>query len=254
MKRIHILLMGACMLLPAFTACEKDLEPYNQEDCGVYFYYGRSENDTIVNYSFAFGPQEVVEDTVRFEVRLMGDPVDYDRIVMLEQVMTGKNDAVAGKHFVPFDDATYQSKCVLPKNATSAKIPVVLKRDPSLKTEDYNLKFTFKLNEVFSYTAKESRFMKVLIADQLIKPTEWDDKVKHFFGEYGKKKHQLMIDATGKRWDNDYITNEITYYLTYDQNMIFGLNKVVKAALEEYNATHETPLTEEDGTPVALPM
>ena len=75
------------MLLPMFTACEKDLPVYENSQCWLKFNYER-DADSLVSYSFAYGPSEVTVDTVWVKVQLMGSVEDYDRPIALEQVMT----------------------------------------------------------------------------------------------------------------------------------------------------------------------
>lgn len=243
MKKLYKLVAMACMTVPLFTSCEKDLQPYDREECGLKFVYTQ-DRDSVYNYSFAFGPSTVTVDTVKFEVELMGNLADYDRPIALQQVPTGKNDAVSGVHYVPFDDPSLASKYILPKNTVRTVIPIVLKRDASLKETDYNLKVTFKVNEAFSFTAKERSSRGVLVADQLIEPTNWKSKCQYFFGAYGKVKHQFMIDETGFRWDNDFVDTDVQEWLANDQNVLFGLQSELQNAVDAYNATHEEPLRE----------
>ncbi|HBB07780.1 MAG TPA: hypothetical protein DCZ73_08475 [Bacteroides sp.] len=242
MKKLYKSLFVLCMAFP-FVSCEKDLPVYDYEECGLMFEY-QYARDSTYSYSFAFGPSDVTVDTVELDVALLGNVVDYDRVISLRQIPTGNNDAQAGVHYVPFDDPSLVSKYVLPANATSAVIPVVLLRDASLQEADHMLKVTFQSNDDFSFVSKEQSYRNIVIADQLIKPNNWDSYCRHFFGTYGKVKHQFMIDETGFRWDNEYVDTDILGYLSNDQNVLFGLQAQLQNALEEYNATHEEPLRE----------
>ena len=244
MRRLYKLCLGICAMLPMMSSCEKDLPIYNNDACGLEFEY-QYERDSVYGYSFAFGPSDVKIDTVKFEVSLLGNVVDYDRPISLQQVVTGRNDAQADVHYVSFDDPSLTDKYVLPANAISTEIPIVLLRAPSLKEADYNLKITFKDNDAFSFTSKERAFRSVTIADQLLQPNNWETYgCSWFFGTYGPVKHQFMIDVTGFPWDNDFLNNEYYNWYTGDQNVILGLQAELKLALEEYNATHDEPLRE----------
>lgn len=243
MRNLHKIICGFCMLLPFFSSCEKDLEVYGYTECGLMFNYDEARDSTY-GYSFAFGPSDVVIDTVNFRVDLVGDVVDYDRPILLKQVATSVNDAQSGVHYVPFDDPSLAGKYILPADSISTSIPIVLKRDASLKQVDYNLKLTFAVNEAFSFAAEERAFRTVVIADQLLKPNNWETYCKHFFGDYGKVKHQFMIDQTGFRWDNEYVDNEIYRFYLTDQNVLFGMQYDLQNKVDEYNATHEEPLRE----------
>lgn len=248
MKQLYQFVCGACLLLPCLASCEKDLPIYDYPECGLEFPYEQAR-DSVYNYSFAFGPDDVVEDTVRFEVALIGTPTDYDRPITLKQVMTGKNDAEAGKHYVPFDDPSLASKYILPKNAISVEVPIVVKREASMKNTDYTLLVSFQPNEDFTFTSKERKQRAVTISDQLVKPNEWDNKASYHFGAWSRVKHQFMIDVTGYRWDNDFFANEMTAWLDGDQSILMGLQKQMQNALAEYEAEHGQML-DENGNPV----
>ena len=251
MKRIYALIMGVCMLLPMFTACEKDLPVYENSQCWLKFNYER-DADSLVSYSFAYGSSEVTVDTVWVKVQLMGSVEDYDRPIALEQIMTGDNDAVSGEHYVPFDDPELTQKYYfMPKNAIIADIPVVLKRSASLKNANYNLKLTIKNNDVFAVGSKERSTRRILIADQLVKPNKWSS-YEYFFGKYSQAKHQFMIDATGNKWDDEYFSDVLDFYLKGDQNYIFWLNGELRAALEEYERVHGEPLYEDEGKTIEV--
>ena len=242
MKKLYKFLLSLCVVFP-LVSCEKDLPVYDYKECGLMFEYEYAR-DSVYSYSFAFGPSDVMRDTVKLDVALLGNVVDYDRVISLRQILTGEHDAQSGVHYVPFDDPSLASQYILPANATSAVIPVVLLRDVSLQENDYNLRVTFQSNADFSFVAKEKSYRSIVIADQLIQPNNWDSYCKHFFGSYGKVKHQFMIDETGFPWDNEYVDNEIYGYLSNDQNVLFALQAKMQNALAEYNATHEEPLRE----------
>lgn len=252
MKRIYALIMGMCMLLPMFTACEKDLPIYDNSQCWLKFSYSR-DADSLISYSFAYGASDVMIDTVKVKIQLMGNIAEYDRPIALEQIMTGDNDAVSGEHYVPFDDPELTQKYYfLPKNATIAEIPIVLKRSASLKNANYNLKFTIKNNDVFAVGSKERSTRSILIADQLVKPNGWNGTIDYFFGKYSQAKHKFMIDTTGDRWDDDYFSNELYIYVSGDQNYIFWLNQQLRAALDEYERVHGEPLYEDEGKTIEV--
>lgn len=252
MKRIYDLIVGACLLLPLFTACEKDLPVYDNSQCWLKFDYER-DADSLINYSFAYGPSDVMVDTIKIKVKLMGNPEDYDRPITLEQVMTGENDAVVGEHYVPFDDSELMQKYYfIPKNAIQAEVPIVLKRSASLKNANYTLKITFKSTDVFAVGSKERSIYRIVIADQLVKPNGWNSTINYFFGTYSQAKHQFLIDTTGKKWDDDYLAGELQGYVSGDQNYIFWLNQQLRAALEEYERVHGEPLYEDEGKTIKV--
>lgn len=257
MKRnvIYRCLTSLLFSFPLLVACEKDLPIYDNPVCGLQFIY-ENEKDSVVNYSFAYGPKETTQDTVKVEIQLMGVLMDQDRTISLKQITTGDHDAVAGVHYVPFNDPELSKKYVLPKNAVSVELPIVLKRDESLKEANYNLKIAIQANENFTFAAKERNSRGIVIADQLIKPNNWDRYVSNQFGPYtGPVKHQFMIDVTGLKWDDDFVDNDLVNILESDQNYVHYLKDLLKNALDEYNSTHDEPLREENnGEFVTFPV
>ena len=255
MKQIYKIFLGVIASFPLLTGCEDDLPVYTNPNCGLKFEY-EYDRDSVYSYSFAFEDETVVQDTVWFDVRLVGDLKDYDRPIALSQVMTGKNDAVAGEHYVPFDDPGLASKLIMPANAIDTKLPVVVKKGGVLKGDDMadvTLKVTFKVNEAFVYAVKERDQRGILIANYLIQPNNWDTYCNHFFGAYSRVKHQAMIDATGFKWDNEFVDVTVAYYFE-DQNVITSWVQKVNVWLAEYEAEHGEPLRDENGNIVTMGM
>lgn len=235
------------IIAPLFIACEEDLPVYQNEECWLKFDYEHSA-DTLTNKSFAY--HEMPTDTVWVTVQLMGFPSEQDRIIPLKQVPVGDHDAVPDEHYVPFDDKELiQKYYFIPKGEVKRKIPIVLKRTLSLKEANYTLRLTIGENEFFSAGSKEVIHKRIVIADQLIQPNNWEE---YFLGNYGQEKHRFMIRTTGFKWDDDFMDNVWMYYQQYDQNYCFHLVGVLNRALAEYEAEHGT-LYEADGEPVAFP-
>lgn len=258
MKKIYMLLAGIPLLGILLASCEKDLSINSNPESRIAFVYEDAE-DSLVSCTFAYYEDDVVIDTVWLEVMLYGMPTDYDRLISLEQIMTGNNDAVSGTHYVPFDDNELMSKFYkLPANALKTQIPVVLKRDPSLKNEDFMLKIGIKPNDTFVYSVKERNSRVLLLADQLIKPNNWDATVEWFFGEYGKEKHFFLIQVFGGEWNEEYIENEILSYYYTDQTVLMGMARKAGEELAKLNAEREANgeglLKEADGTVVEIPI
>ena len=270
MKR-HIVLKSliACCCLPLFTACEKELKPFDSNDAWLNFHYinwsgGREElmqDDSY--YSFAMRSAslgvDLEQDTVWLEVETMGYVYDQDRTIELKQVPIsdedlqeyGEAEAQAGVHYVPFDDATLLSKSYVPAGATIAKVPIVVLRDPSLDTQSVALRITFKDNGIFQpgYPAYNTHTLH--ISGRLTRPSQWDLNYWDYnFVEYTETIHELMIQWTGNAWDDDYI-KELT---AGDSAYLDYLKGYFQEKLAELNAERQAQgldiLREPDGTPV----
>lgn len=246
-----MLSMGLAVFL--FTGCENDLPVYEGGESWLKFEYEYTR-DSIINYSFAYGHSSVQIDTVELELQLMGEVKDYDRPFTLKQVPAGGLDAVAGEHYVPFDNQELVSAYVLPANATKVTVPVVLKRDPSLKENPYTLRLTIGETGEFACGSKERAYRTIVIADELTKPNGWDN-LEHFFGTWGKVKHQFMIDVSGNKWDEEYVQGLVDIMYT-DQGYLFYWNDIFRQALKKYNANpdNDPPLREAGGGSVTFPF
>ena len=213
-----------CLLLLGVTACEKDLPTYETTVCQLNFGYEKevttseiTDEMRLLSHSFKLNSAEDAEvDTVWVKVYTMGYLSTENRPFSLQQVQTGKDDAVAGKHYVAFDDADLTNHFYyIPANQAEVQIPIVVKRDPSLSDGDVVLKFAFKENKWFKPGYPEFGYYTLTISDRLSKPSMWNAcSLDYYFGEYGAVKHGLMIGWTDQAWDDTYI-NSLFYLFTY---------------------------------------
>ena len=243
--------IGSLLLLMItlfLCSCEKDLPVYENKDCYLKFVYG-NDADSVINYSFAYG--NAVIDTVWLKVRIMGFTADYDRPVQLRQVITENNDAPSGELYVPFADLAADFYKI-PAGAIEAELPIVLKRAPDSDTLEYVLKIAFQENSAFLYGSKENAFKKIIISNQLVKPANWDDDCSYYLGEWGKRKHEFMIEVTGERWDDEYVDEVWHDYVWNDGNYCKYIQNLLNDSLDAY-VDDNGPLTEDDGTPVSFP-
>ena len=212
-------IVGAFMLLFSLGACEQDLPTYSDDQARLNFDYSQYKSG-LVNYSFTFNDKQ--QDTVWIQLNTMGYLSDRDRPFELQQIMTGRYDAIPGKHYVAFDDtATFN-------------LNIALKPDADFQT---------------GYVAQSS--MTVTMTSQLSQPTEWRGAMNYYFGTWGPVKHRFMMQVTGKKWDDEYILS-----VQNDYNMVSYLISQLDKALEEENAKRQAAglpyLQEADGTLVAF--
>ncbi|WP_195654007.1 DUF4843 domain-containing protein [Bacteroides sp. 1001136B_160425_E2] len=256
---LSLLLGGIFAML--MSGCEKELPVYSDPNNRLIFDYSNPA-DTLKRYSFVYEKATTTTDTLWYKVHTMGFVTPYDRPFQLEQVTYGVSDnAVPGKHYVAFDDPELLKKYYyIPANSAGTTIPIVLKRDASLKSQGFMLVFTIKTTDEFSAGYTNKSFMSIYIADFLAKPSGWKTLSTYYFGEYGVAKHQFLIDTTGDKWDDDFLANELSiedaavcdkYYIAY-------LESVLREALDKLNAEREAQglgkLKEADGTEVSIPL
>ncbi|MBR1400046.1 MAG: DUF4843 domain-containing protein [Prevotella sp.] len=257
------------------TSCEKDLPLYETDTCWLNFYYADVANTQRFDdklrrssYSFVYAGEGITRDTLWFEVETMGFLSDHDRAISLHQVDSTANDAVAGKHYVAFNDPSLASYYVMPAGKSRTKIPVVLLNDESLKDISVVLKFAISENENFKvgYDYFSSRVIE--FTSRLSMPDNWmkgypipgmesyypmyANYITYFFGNYGPVKHQFLIDQTGERWDDDYIEG----LMTGDDAYLAYLQAKLMRVLAQVNADRQSrglgALSEDDGTVVSL--
>lgn len=267
----HLIIWMSLALLLCTAACEKNLPVFGDDESLLNFYYGHSVTTAEVtdamrtgSHSFKLNSaEEQLTDTIWLTVNTMGKLSTNDRPLALQQITVEEaSNAVAGIHYVAFDDAALASLYTIPARQMDARIPIIVKRDPSLvKTGDVILKITFKENDYFKTGYPEFSTYMLTISDRLSKPTAWDKaQLDYYFGTYGPQKHELMIKWTQEIWDNTYI--ESLFYDRFgngslypkDSNYINYLDIWFAQKLEQENQDrlkNELNIWKEaDGTPV----
>jgi hypothetical protein len=209
-------------------------------------------NDTVtIRRTFVYSPETVTRDTVLVRVNTIGETSDRDRLVALVQEteyvldivtdpVTGLPDtsrverplaAIPGTHYVAFDDPSVTSLAVVRAGAVTADLPVILLRDPSLKSADYRLRVRLDESADFKTGEKNATAILLVISDRLVQPSFWDINVNYSFGTYNTRKHQFMIDASGERIDNEWYDARV-------RNIVGALQQYknfFKAALNAFN-------------------
>lgn len=248
----------AALTLCGTTSCEKDLETYSTETCWLNFDLDirtQEDREKINTFTFAFTPEEILEDTVWLNVKTMGNLADYDRPIKLEQAKTEGPDAQPGVHYVAFDDAELMKKFYyIPAGKVEQKIPIVMKRDASLKEQAVNLYVTLAQSEHFEPGYEDYSIVRYSVIDALQKPSAWVSPMDVYFGTYSVVKHQFMIDVTGKNWDDKFIMEDCDLFGNQDFNYLTYLGGKLYKALKAENARRAAeglePLTDEFGEPI----
>lgn len=256
MKNIFIIIILTVTISSFFAGCEKDAVKYSYEHNMLNFYSSTEIEDSLERYTFFFEDLDVIYDTVWCKVTTLGFLSNKDRPFVLKQIKSGFEDAVPGVHYVPLDDPDLQKYYIIPKNAVENTIPIVLKRDASLKKNTYRLDITFGENEFFREGYKSSIVKKIEFTDRLSKPVYWswfDNICDNYFGTYGPVKHQFMIDNSEFKWNDEFLVNELKFgdISKVDRKHLDFLGKDFQRKLDQYNEERaqqgEDVLTEADG-------
>lgn len=193
-----------CMILALGSACDDDDLDMYDNDPKLYFFKGNynygevyQPADSIV-YSFRTAMPGITQDTVHIWAWIMGFPSDEDRAYALEQVITGGADeAVAGRHFVPFDDAAYANLLVVPAHAEKFRVPVIVLKDASLDEKEVRLEIRFKANQNFKTGIDEQQHFAICFSNLMSKPANWDRSWRYSFGEWSSDKMEFVIKYLG---------------------------------------------------------
>lgn len=254
---LYCLLGGATLL--GLASCEKSLPVYDSPECRLNFdvdYDGNTKELVAKSYSFIYADDDVMQDTVWIKLTTMGFLSDEDRPFELQQVPADDGtDAVPGVHYVAFDDASWKDKYLsVPGGANEVKVPVVVKKDASLSLETVSLWIKVKDNANFVQGYERYCLMKILITNQLVRPSNWTDDMNYYYDAYGPVKHRLMIDATGLKWNEEFIDE--LFGANRDEGYIGYLAVLCYRALQEENARRAAVgldvLKEADGSPVTF--
>jgi len=258
MKNIKYLIFALAII--ALAACKK--EPYKVYTDAAKLQFGPTPNyiyiashnlgDTTKTYSFSYGSPTLIQDTVFFDIYIMGNPSTKDRPFTLQQVnlTDGSVNAVAGTDYKAFNDPTVSNAYVVKAGQTHALVPVVLLRSAGLKTNTVALKLKVVENGNFQPGDQALIWRKVIFTDRLSQPAAWNaSRTTNYLGAYSVVKHAYMIQITGQKWDDDFIN---TVFADYELGIYWSSK--VKIALADYNNAHPgNPMKDENGLVIVFP-
>lgn len=203
--------------------------------------------DTLKRHTFYYTPTKMA-DTVFFDIYAIGGPKPFDRQFKLKQVFTSiAQNAVAGVHYVSFDDPLYKNFHIIPAGKIHTSVPIILNRDKSLKEQTFILYFQVEENEYFRWGEKNKIWRKLEFTDRLSKPDSWGSTIQAILlGNYSVRKHEFMIQTTGEKWNEEFINkltlSEMEYY-----------KAILEMALINYNKNHHAALIDEHGLEIHFP-
>ncbi len=147
-------------------------------------------------------------------------------------------------------DLPGQLKLGLSPNSSSMSYPIILLRDPGLHDLELEhpleLRLTVEQNEWFVPGIATQRNYVITVTDVAGPPSNWGSVWQARFGAFGLEKFALMNQATP-----DFDWELMERPAPWDDEMKYMLAKT-RALLGQYNATHDEPLKEKDGTVVSL--
>lgn len=257
MKKREILSIIGCMLI-AFSSCQQNTyEQFDPEYKAVNIWVGTELNPLdSTSYNFSYSLEQ---DSLIFYARLIGTLPTSAQSFTLE-AYEGDLDKVDGAYEIgeyTFEPGEYlkQFPILFDPNKLSSN-------DSSYLSEnDGYLKFRLKTTDEVVAGAESYQTIHVIIKNAIAKPDTWDEAVYpqvalyRYFGSYSEVKYKFMIQEIGKvdfkvqynqTPDYDEATN------TFSSAYAKFLKNLMILALDEYNATHSEPLTDEFGFPVTF--
>jgi hypothetical protein len=207
-----------------FTACKKDLMTYDTDN------YVQFTGDSTV-YTFLDKAATLKQDTVPVRIALIGKLSDADREVSL--VVADSSTAVEGKDF------TILGPVLLEKDSAALSARVIVHRTADLTTQSktiwLGLKSSASLKKaIFKNNVKTA--YKIVFSDKIEKPSWWDSQF--FSYKFSVTRMRFYIDVMGST------ASPATF--APSNGTVYTLYKL-KVATLEYNATHATPLADENG-------
>lgn len=200
--------------------CQENERMLYEEKPAVYF-STVTEKDSI-SYSFASGLKD--EDVVSIPVRIIGTSIDKERTIAVEvdPVSTAKE----GVHYKDLSKSV-----ALKAGDVEANVKItVMNKD--LEKGDVKLILNLKPSDDFDLGYTGSLKAKLVITDQLVKPSYWDMPLSLYYGTYSKAKHRLCIQLQGFDFPEAMDYSIVTSYMSY--------GRIV------YNYLVQTPIWDED--------
>ncbi len=247
------------MLTALLAACKKD--QYYLYNDSARLQFGPSPDriytasfemaDTAKPFTFYYEPAATTQDTVFFDIYAIGGVSGKDRPFTIEQVtVTGAENAVPGVHYKAFSDPSLKDMYQIRAGEVHRSIPVILLRDPSLKSKNVKLQIAVKANEHFLPGEVRKLWRRVELTDMLSQPAAWNaSAAQYYWGKYSRVKHSFMIEQTGEKWDQEFLLN-----INTDFALLTFWKLKMRTLLTDYNNAHPgAPLMDETGEPVVFP-
>ena len=253
----HTTIWSLLLLTLLTAACSKEeVSTYDISRTALNIWVGTEAGavyeSVTYNYSYAYE-----EGSVTFYAQLSGMPADHDRTFRLEPF--GGDSAIMANTIRTED-------YVLPAGEVRGTYQVHFNTQqlssPTLFTDrDGTISFRLKPNDTFAVGTENHQQFTVTLKNYLAKPDNWDSAnfpripLSKYFGTYSRVKYQFMIEVLGLiDFEINYNTQTAYDEATNTVSSVYAvhLQQLMQRALNEYNETHDTPLTDEFGIPVTF--
>ena len=220
-KSFYISGLLAVMLL---TGCNENEQMVWKNIPGIYLSEYSNEVDTVY-HTFTTSVGDI--DTVKLDVKLAGRLLDEPR--NFHFIVNESSSAVEGLHY-----QTLAENYVVPAKEAMVTVPIyVLKKGDELDDKIVTLALTLEPDDGLTLAYTDRVHVRILITNQLIRPSYWDMPLSLYFGPYSKAKHQKCIEIMG----HDFPLKEEDLM---DYNGVSGYSYWMRAGRQvcNYYATH----------------
>lgn len=255
---IHKIITYVAVLFLAsviLSGCEEKVVYKFDDDASLYFYrdrYTANEKGVLqydsIDYSF-FLAGSAQQTEIWLQLNLTGNISDAPRSFTIVQTNADEEGAaVAGVHYVAFDDSRMKEQLILPANTTRVMIPIILTRTESMDDHSFRLALAIAPNDHFVEGIKQGNYGQhsfvINVTAEALKPVSWDRNYDYCFGTWGKVKMGFLIDEVRFL---DFETDMSNY------DMRFFWNLKAKETLARYEAEYGELYEEDNVTKVAFP-
>jgi len=243
------------LLLLATSGCKKNnLQYFEEESPLLNIWLGTTISvQDSVTHNFAYSPTN--RDSIVFNYRIAGYPVNYDRTFEL-------NTTDADAKLLNFSFKTYK----VPAGKSSGNFAFFVDK-PANKdlfvNRDLKVSFSVRQSDLFQSGTSEYNKLKITFKNAVTKPDNWDNAVlpnlplKNFFGSYSSEKYKFVIQVTGLSNFGVYRTVLVNPDLapnTITEVHAKALQMQCKIALEQYKINNNNKdLLDENLIPIVFP-
>lgn len=193
-----------------------------------------------------YRPGNIVTDTIRMPVYTSGLAASENRPYIFSRITE------AGQAVENTDFEFLNQQFLIAAGRYDSIITIVAFRTPALMGKSTGFGYTLQANENFDLgiqadtasfasnsatnTMRQSG-LRIVIADIVEKPANWDTFIANYFGVYSEVKYRFIIDAL-----------KVSLFPNNTSGGTMRSNRTkLRTALTTYNATHPEPLKDENG-------
>lgn len=180
------------------------------------------------------------EASINVEARIMGNASDHERTVNIA-VIDSLTTASPTLYSVP-------ATVAIPAGQNKATFQITLRKSDLLKSKTVRLYVKAMPSADFQPGVNEDNHLLLKWNDILSKPLFWNE-ITEYFGNYSETKYRFMLQTLSAQGYDTAMLNPDSGTNWSDYH---NLSIILANAVDEYNASHATPLTDENGSLVTF--